>query len=168
MTEAGFESSGVGDVFVCKQAQDSPVVESEVTSMLPEDGGQSSRTQHGRAAVGVEPSVIYNAWENGTVFLCSFRVIFVFGSQSRFMSSQVGCGFITCWCLCLVGLESVLPASPMLMSAAQCVLLARSAAHAERTETLMETKTLAKRKLYLVINSCSVFCSSAFVLLFPN
>ena len=93
VTGAGFESSGVGDVFVCEQAQDSPAVESEVISMLPEDGGQCSRTQHGRAAVGVEPSVIYNAWENGTVFLCSVPVIFVFGSQSRLMSSQVVCGF---------------------------------------------------------------------------
>ena len=35
----------------------------------------------------------------------------------------------------------------MMMSAAQCAMLARSAARAERTETLKETKTLAKRKV---------------------
>ena len=93
MTGAGFESSGVGDVFVCEQAQESPAVEKEVTSILPQDGGHSSRNQHGRAAVGMEPSVVYNAWENGTIFLCGVRVIFVFGSHSRFMSSQVVCEF---------------------------------------------------------------------------
>ena len=47
-----------------------------------------------------------------------------------------------------VGLKTVSPGSPMMMSAAQCVMLARSAARAERTETLKETKTLAKRKLF--------------------
>ena len=35
-----------------------------------------------------------------------------------------------------VGLKTVSPGSPMMMSAAQCVMLARSAARAERTETL--------------------------------
>ena len=34
----------------------------------------------------------------------------------------------------------------MVMTAAQCLMLARSAARAERTETLKETKTLAKRE----------------------
>ena len=52
--------------------------------------------------------------------------------------------------LVLVGLKSVAPGSPVVMSAAQCVLLARSAARAERTETLKETKTLARRELILV------------------
>ena len=33
----------------------------------------------------------------------------------------------------------------MVMTAAQCLMLARSAAQAERTETLKETKSLAKR-----------------------
>ena len=47
-----------------------------------------------------------------------------------------------------VGLKTVSPGSPMMMSAAQCVMLARSAARAERTETLKETKTLAKRKSF--------------------
>ena len=46
----------------------------------------------------------------------------------------------------LVGLPAVSPGSPVVMTAAQCLLLARSAARAERTETLKETKTLAKRK----------------------
>ena len=47
-----------------------------------------------------------------------------------------------------MGLKTVSPGSPMMMSAAQCVMLARSAARAERTETLKETKTLAKGKLF--------------------
>ena len=47
-----------------------------------------------------------------------------------------------------MGLKAVSPGSPMMMSAGQCVMLARSAARAERTETLKETKTLAKRKLF--------------------
>ena len=65
-------------------------------------------------------------------------------------------------------LVAVLPASPLLMSAAQCVLLARNASRAERTETLKETKTLVKRRLFLVINCCSVFCLAVFVLSFSN
>ena len=52
--------------------------------------------------------------------------------------------------LVLVGLKSVTLGSPMVMSAAQCVLHARSAARAERTETLKETKTLARRELIFV------------------
>ena len=43
----------------------------------------------------------------------------------------------------------------MMMSAAQCVMLAWSAARAERTETLKETKTLAKRKLFSEVVSFS-------------
>ena len=39
VTGAGFESSGVGYVFVCEQAQDSPAVESEVTSILQKTVG---------------------------------------------------------------------------------------------------------------------------------
>ena len=58
-------------------------------------------------------------------------------------------GVMPC-CSCLVGLKSVAPGSPMVMSAAQCVLLARSAARAERTDALKETKTLARRKLLFV------------------
>ena len=62
----------------------------------------------------------------------------------------------------------MLRASPMLMSAAECMLLARSAAQAERTETLKETKILAKRKLFLVIGCCFVFCLAGFAQLFSN
>ena len=79
----------------------------------------------------------------------------------------VGSVFLTCWCLCFSWF-GVLPASPRLMSADQCVLLARSAARAERTETLKETKTLTKRRLFLVINCCSVFCLAVYVLSFFN
>ena len=47
------------------------------------------------------------------------------------------------------GLQSVPTGSPVVMSAAQCVMLARSAARAERTETQKETKNLAKREYFL-------------------
>ena len=40
--------------------------------------------------------------------------------------------------------------SPVIMSAAQCVMFARCAARSERTEAMKETKTLAKRKLLSV------------------
>ena len=50
------------------------------------------------------------------------------------------------WCLLSVGLKSVPTNSPVVMSAAQCVMLARSAARAERTETQKDSKTLAKRE----------------------
>ena len=49
------------------------------------------------------------------------------------------------------GLDAVPTGSPMLMSAAQCVMLARSSARAERTEALKETKSLAKRKCVVVV-----------------
>ena len=54
-----------------------------------------------------------------------------------------------------MGLKTVSPGSPMMMSAAQCVMLARSAARAERTETLKESKTLSKRKLFSEVVSFS-------------
>ena len=41
------------------------------------------------------------------------------------------------------------------MSATQCVMLARCAARSERTETMKETKTLAKRKFYFRISVLS-------------
>ena len=56
------------------------------------------------------------------------------------------CNFGIIWCLLSVGPKSVPTGSPVVMSAAQCVMLARSAARAERTETQKETKTLAKRE----------------------
>ena len=61
----GLESSAAIDVFVCEQSVDSPAAESEATSLLPDEPGRLSRTQHGRDAVGVEPSVVYNDWERG-------------------------------------------------------------------------------------------------------
>ena len=57
-----------------------------------------------------------------------------------------------CICMLLVGLESVCPGSPMVMSAAQCVMLVRCAARTERTETLRETLMSA--------SSCFAFCLS--------
>ena len=74
------------------------------------------------------------------------------GFSICFLSLLPGLMFLMCigvmpCCSCLVGLKSAAPGSPMVMSAAQSVLLARSAARAERTETLKETKTLARRKV---------------------
>ena len=43
-----------------------------------------------------------------------------------------------------------------------------AAARAGRIEILKETKALVKRKFFLVINCCCVFCLTVFVLLFPN
>ena len=49
------------------------------------------------------------------------------------------------------GLDTVPPGSSKMMSAAQCVMLARSAARAERTEAVKETKSLARRKCVVVV-----------------
>ena len=59
-------SSG-SDVFICEKAIDTPAVESDPASVLAEEGVQTSRTQHGRDAIGLEPSVVYNDWEKGIV-----------------------------------------------------------------------------------------------------
>ena len=160
-TETGsrVHSSEDSDVFVCEDAVDTPAVESSVSSVLPAEAPRHSRTQHGRNAVGVEASVVYNDWDNGTL-------VFI-----RFVLSVITLGFVvvcslivdflysvllvTRTCLLLAGLESVPPTSPMVMSAAQCVLLARSAARAERTETQKETKTLSKRKCLPWVTFCS-------------
>ena len=67
------------------------------------------------------------------------------------------------------GLDTVPPGSPMVMSAAQCVMLARSAARAERTEVLKETKSLSKRKGVVIIlllgfpDCCDCFFWDGFV-----
>ena len=79
------------------------------------------------------------------------------GSSSRTKTTffvylfAVGCSvwFVTLFLIHYVvllsaGLETVPTGSPVMMSAAQCVMLGRSAARAERTETQKETKTLAK------------------------
>ena len=59
-------SSG-SDVFVCEEARDTPAVGSDPVSVLADEGVQTSRTQHGRDAVGLEPSVVYNDWGKGIV-----------------------------------------------------------------------------------------------------
>ena len=63
------------------------------------------------------------------------------------------------------GLLSVPTGSPVVMSAAQCVMLARSAARAERTETQKETKNLAKREYFLKfrLRFCMLFVVSSVV-----
>ena len=71
----GLESSAASDVFACEHAVDSPAAESEATSLLPDEAGRLSRTQHGRDAVGVEPSVVYNDWEKGMKLLL---VVFIY------------------------------------------------------------------------------------------
>ena len=55
-------SSG-SDVFVCEEARDTPAVGSDPAPVLADEGVQTSRTQHGRDAIGLEPSVVYNDWE---------------------------------------------------------------------------------------------------------
>ena len=57
------------DVFVCEEVRDTPAVESEAASVLADEGAHTSRTQHGRDAVGLEPSVVYNDWEK-SIFEC--------------------------------------------------------------------------------------------------
>ena len=55
------------DVFVCEEARGTPSAESDLASVLAHEGAQTSRTQHGRDAVGLQPSVVYNDWEKGIV-----------------------------------------------------------------------------------------------------
>ena len=59
-------SSG-SDVFICEEAGDTPAAESHAASVLADEGAHTSRTQHGRDAVGLEPSVVYNDLEKGIV-----------------------------------------------------------------------------------------------------
>ena len=68
----GVESSGGSDVFVCEAALDTPAKESDVVSTLPAEPSRHNRTQHGRAAVGVEASVVYNDWDKGIEFYVLF------------------------------------------------------------------------------------------------
>ena len=69
-------SSGESDVFLCEQSRDTPALESETVSVLPDAEVRHKRTQHGRAAVGLEPSIIHNEWEKGIV--SCFRALFEF------------------------------------------------------------------------------------------
>ena len=63
----GVESSGSSDVFLCEDVVDTPAQESDVESALPVDFPRHARAQHGRAAVGVEASVVYNHWDKSIV-----------------------------------------------------------------------------------------------------
>ena len=171
-TETGprVHSSEDSDVFVCEDAVHTPAVESGVSSALPAEAPRHYRTQHERTAVGVEASVVYNDWDYGTL------VFFRFVLYAITLGFVVVCSLIveflcsvllvtrTCWLL--AGLESVPPTSPMVMSAAKCVMLARSAARAERTETQKETKTLSKRKCLPWVTFCSSGCCDCFPVLF--
>ena len=75
-SEPGLKSSAASDVFVCEQAVDSTAAESAATSLLPDESGRLLRIQHGREAVGVDPSVVYNDWGKGMklLFVACFSV----------------------------------------------------------------------------------------------
>ena len=68
----GTDSSD-SDVFVCEEARDTPACESDAVSALAVEAAHSSRTQHARDAVRLEPSVVYNDWDKGIV---AFVVVF--------------------------------------------------------------------------------------------
>ena len=92
-------SSGESDVFLCEQSRDTPALESETVSVLPDAEVRHKRTQHGRAAVGLEPSIIHNEWEKGIVscFRALFEfalVVLVFLEAVRYFSVFVGCLFL--------------------------------------------------------------------------
>ena len=88
----GIESSGGSDVFVCEAALDTPAQETDVASTLTADLSCHTRTQHGRTALGVEASVVYNDWDKGIVlhvlFSLPFRIwCFVFSFFTGIMLS---------------------------------------------------------------------------------
>ena len=58
----GLYSSAESDVFVCEQSSDTPVLDSDAASELPDSQMRFSRTQLGRSAVSLEPSVIHSEW----------------------------------------------------------------------------------------------------------
>ena len=58
-------SSEDSDVFICEDAVGTPAPESDAVSVFPAETSGRTRTQHGRAAVGVEASVVYNDWDTG-------------------------------------------------------------------------------------------------------
>ena len=112
-TETGprVHSSEDSDVFVCEDAVDTPAVESGVSSVLPAGPPRHSRTQHGRIAVGVEASVVYNDWDYGTLVFIRFVLyvitlgfVVVCSLKVEFLCSVL---LITRTCLLLAGLESV-------------------------------------------------------------
>ena len=91
----------------------------------------------------------------GSIVVCSLIVEFPYSVL-----------WVTRTCLLLAGLEPVTPMPPMKMSAAQCVMLARIVARAERTETQKETKTLTKRKCLLWVLFCSLVDLTVFLCCF--
>ena len=162
-------TSEESDVFVCDPSQETPAAESEAVSVLPDSGARFERRQHYRPAVGLEPSTIHNEWEKGmciwfvffhTLILVVLLLDVICHSPVRrggFLHLLVvRQGFV----FCLAGLESVPSGSPVIMSAAQCVMFARCAARSERNEAMKETKTLAKRKLLsaTLFICCSMNC----------
>ena len=80
MPGPGIESSEDSDVFVCEVAGDTPAPVSDAVSEQPGVSSKRGRTQHGQVTVGVEASVVYNDWENGTLnfhFHSSLYALFV-------------------------------------------------------------------------------------------
>ena len=76
--EPGVGSSTYGDVFVCEAAVETPAQESDIASLLTGESSRHYRTQHGRAAVGLEPSVIHNESERCMVPVVCFFLLFAF------------------------------------------------------------------------------------------
>ena len=72
----GVGSSTEGDVFVCEAVLETPAQESDIVSLLPDESSRHTRTQYGRTAVGLEPSVIHNEWENGMFPYLFFSLLF--------------------------------------------------------------------------------------------
>ena len=73
----GIHSSVESDVFICEQVVNTSVQDSDASFALYVDSARSFRTQHGRATVGLEPSVPHNAWGRSIVshfqyFACFF------------------------------------------------------------------------------------------------
>ena len=139
----GVGSSTDGDVFVCESAVETPAQESDIASLLPDELSRHTRTQHGRAAVGLEPSVIHNECERGGFPCLCFCLLF---DRSFLLGFEI-CSCLVLFmlfrfgilrCLLLTGLKAVPTGSPVVMSAAQSVMLARSAARVERTESQKE------------------------------
>ena len=85
----GVESSGDSDVFVCEVAVDTPAPVSDAVSELPGVSSKRGRTQHGRVAVGVEASVVYNEWENGTLNFHVHSALYVLFVLCRFARGVV-------------------------------------------------------------------------------
>ena len=142
--------SGDSDVFISEEAHDTPAWESDAVSVLVVEAAHSSRTQHGRDAVGLEPSVVYNDWDRGIVAFVTVFIIIAFlyvcyrFSLFCFLLKMVDGKFMVVvfsWiesCFSRVTYDDV--CRPVRDACPKCC-------RAERTETLKETKSLAKRTL---------------------